>query len=84
MVNNLKLTANQLVHTTQKYEKQRTGNFLLEDTLGTTLVLHGNLNQPLEINGIGVSDKAIVIILPSGRILNQLLLKLNLRRDNKC
>jgi hypothetical protein len=31
----------------------------LEDTLGTTLVLHGNLNQPLEINGIGVSDKAM-------------------------
>lgn len=23
-----------------------------------TIVLYGNLNQPLEINGIGVSDKA--------------------------
>lgn len=38
---------------------QRMGNFLLEDTLEAALVLHGKLNQPLEINGIGVSDKAM-------------------------
>ena len=48
-----------LDHCTLLHWSQRTSNFLLEDTLGTTLVLHGNLNQPVEINGIGVSDKAM-------------------------
>lgn len=37
-----------LDHCTLLHRSQRTSNFLLEDTLGTTLVLHGNLNQPLE------------------------------------
>lgn len=46
-----------LDHCTLLHRSQRTSNFLLEDTLGTTLVLHGNLNQPIEINGIGISDK---------------------------
>lgn len=48
-----------LDHCTLLHRSQRTSNSLLEETLGTTLVLHGNLNQPLEINGIGVSDKAL-------------------------
>ena len=48
-----------LDHCTLLHWSQRTSNFLLEDTLGTALVLHGNLNQPIEINGIGVSDKAM-------------------------
>ena len=55
----LKSEKEYLDHCTLLHRSQRTSNFLLEDTLGTTLVLHGNLNQPLEINGIGVSDKAM-------------------------
>ena len=55
----LKSEKEYLDHCTLLHWSQRTSNFLLEDTLGTTLVLHGNLNQPLEINGIGVSDRVI-------------------------
>lgn len=55
----LKSEKEYLDHCTLLHRSQRTSNFLLEDTLGTALVLHGNLNQPLEINGIGVSDKAM-------------------------
>lgn len=55
----LKSEKEYLDHCTLLHRSQRTSNFLLEDTLGTTLVLHGKLNQPLEINGIGVSDKTM-------------------------
>lgn len=55
----LKSEKEYLDHCTLLHWSQRTSNFLLEDTLGTALVLHGNLNQPIEINGIGVSDKVM-------------------------
>jgi hypothetical protein len=48
-----------LDHCTLLHCSQRADNSLLEDTLSTMLASQGNMNQALEINGIGSSDKVM-------------------------
>lgn len=48
-----------LDHCTLLHWSQRTSNFLLEDTLGTAIEYCNNTEGSLEINGIGISDKAM-------------------------
>ena len=49
------------------HKSQRTGHFLLEDVLGTALMMYGGIIGSIKIDGIGISDKAMAfrVVYPS-------------------